>query len=169
MKKPIFHGALALALAAALGGCAFPSAIHPQADEAPLMTLAAHGVQIYECRPGSAGPAWTFVAPEAELFDATGHHVGRHGAGPTWEHDDGSAFTGAVRARVDVQGGRAIPWLLLAARAQGTQGAFTPVTSVQRVNTVGGLPPAQGCTAEAAGRRVRVAYRADYVLLSGRR
>ncbi len=133
--------------------------------EIPLMTVAAHGVQIYECRaaPG-ASPAWAFVAPEADLFDAEGHRIGTHGAGPFWQHQDGSRFTGTVRARADSPQPKAIPWLLLSAKTQGSEGVFSRVSSVQRLNTADGLPPANGCDSTALGKRAQMQYRADYVL-----
>ena len=36
----------------------------------------------------------------------------------------------------------AIPWLLLTAKSNGPEGSFSNVTSIQRVNTVGGIAPA---------------------------
>jgi hypothetical protein len=133
--------------------------------ETVLMTVSAHGVQIHECRaaPG-ADPAWAFVAPEAELFDADGHRIGHHSAGPVWQHEDGSGFTGTVRACVASPLPQAIPWLWLSAVPQGPHGVFSRVSSVQRLNTVGGKPPGFGCHRGTLGRRVRMAYRADYVL-----
>ena len=151
-------------LGAAVTGCAVPD-LEPPAGETALMTVFAHGVQIHECRaaPG-ATPVWTFVAPEADLFDANGRRIGRHGAGPVWRHDDGSGFVGTVRSRVESPRPRAIAWLLLAAHPQGPDGAFARVSSVQRLNTVGGQPPGFGCDTDTLGTRVRMAYRADYVL-----
>ncbi|MBK6615832.1 DUF3455 domain-containing protein [Ottowia sp.] len=155
---------------AALAGCAATTApITPPPDQQRLMALAAHGVQIYECRAtANAAPAWAFVAPEADLFDAQGRHAGRHGAGPFWEHADGSRFTGSVRARMDAPTAGAIPWLLLDAKPEAQPGAFSRVASVQRLHTVGGQPPATGCTSATLGQRVRMAYRADYVLFAPR-
>ena len=151
-------------LGGALTGCAVPGVEAPS-GETPLMTVAAHGVQIYECRaaPGAA-PAWAFVAPEAELFDANGRRIGHHGAGPVWTHDDGSGFAGTVRSRADAPQAGAIPWLLLSARAQGPNGVVSRVSSVQRVNTVGGIAPGKGCDSATLGQRAKMAYRADYVL-----
>lgn len=160
------RAALFAVAAVALAGCAStPSAIEPPAGEKPLMTVVAHGVQIYECRAAAGGaPAWTFVAPEADLFDPTGRRIGRHGAGPAWQHADGSGFSGTVRARADAPQAGAIAWLLLSARPQGPGGAFSRVSHVQRVNTVAGQAPADGCSAAALGTRVHMAYRADYRL-----
>jgi hypothetical protein len=155
---------IAAALAAAVTGCASPAALTPT-GEVPLMTLAAHGVQIYECRAAQgAAPAWAFVAPDADLFDASGRRIGKHGAGPFWQHEDGSRVVGAVHSRMDSPRPGAIPWLLLTAKNDGPAGAFARVSSVQRLDTVGGQAPADGCGAAALGKRVHIAYRADYVL-----
>lgn len=158
-----------IALLGALLACTMTKAvaqdIKPPAGEIPLMTVAAHGVQIYECRAtAGAAPAWTFVAPEADLFDASGRRIGTHGAGPFWQHEDGSRFTGTVRARADAPQPKAIPWLLLSATKQGSDGVFSRVSSVQRLNTVDGQPPAAGCDSTALGKRAQMQYRADYVL-----
>ena len=54
-----------------------------------VATFRAEGAQIYECKPGNDGKlAWVFREPIATLLldDKT---VGRHYAGPTWEHRDG--------------------------------------------------------------------------------
>ena len=92
-------------LAIVLGGTAIGHAatqVDAPSGEVALMTLAAHGVQVYECSDASsAAPAWTFIAPDADLFDANSRRIGKHGAGPTWQHEDGSRFVGAVRARAD--------------------------------------------------------------------
>lgn len=155
---------VAALLAGAAVNCAAQD-INAPAGEIPLMTVGAHGVQIYECRAvPAAAPAWTFVAPEADLFDADGRRIGTHGAGPFWQHEDGSRIVGTVRARLDSPQPRAIPWLLLATRAQGPDGLFSRVSSVQRLNTVGGQPPADGCDSATLGKRSHMAYRADYML-----
>lgn len=150
-----------------LAGCAAPG-VEPPASEMPLMRVAAQGVQIYECRAAQGTPAWTFVAPEADLFDGSGRLIGRHGAGPFWRHEDGSGFTGSVLARADAPRAHAIPWLLLSARTEGRAGVFERVSSVQRLNTVGGMAPSAGCTASTLGQQVRMAYRADYVMFAPR-
>jgi hypothetical protein len=162
-----------------------PDALRPPPGEVLQRTLWATGVQIYECRAkagaapgtaagtGAAGAAgatgateWAFVGPEATLADAQGAIVGKHFAGPTWEAGDGSKVVGTVKARVDPPGAGAIPWLLLETRNVGKgTGLFARVTSVQRVATVGGLPPAaSGCTSTTIGQKARVDYKAEYAM-----
>ena len=132
-----------------------------------LESLAARGVQVYECRVDAAAPGgarWVFVAPQAELFDRTGRLVGTHFAGPQWQAADGSRIAGELQARADAPQADAIPWLLLSAKSVGADGRFARVTSVQRVNTRGGQAPRRACDAAAAGETERVPYTADYLL-----
>jgi hypothetical protein len=142
-----------------------PETLKPAANESLAMVVAARGVQIYECRArqGAAdGHDWVFVAPEAELFDAQGRSIGRHGAGPFWEALDGSRIVGTLKSRADAPIAKAIPWLLLTVKSTGAEGAFSKVTSVQRVNTRGGAAPGFGCMPETTGTTVRVHYQAEY-------
>ena len=97
MNRPSRTGVcpLILLLAACAGEppLAVPDKLKPDAGESLAMIVAAKGVQIYECRAGKdavAGYEWVFVAPEAALFDARGNPIGRHGAGPQWQANDGS-------------------------------------------------------------------------------
>ena len=157
----------------AAGACARPSRsmvevpdkLKPGANESMAMIAAAKGVQIYECRAKKdqvGGYEWAFVAPEADLFDERGSRIGRHYAGPHWESTDGSKILGTVKERADAPVSGAIPWLLLSARSVGPDGSFSKVTSIQRVNTVGGVAPASPCSQAAAGTPARIDYTADY-------
>jgi hypothetical protein len=129
------------------------------------MIVPAKGVQIYECRAKKDQVAtyeWAFVAPQAELFDAHGKRIGRHYAGPHWEATDGSKILGTVKERAEAPVPDAIPWLLLATKSVCPEGSFSKVTSIQRVNTVGGVAPKAGCTQVEAGTAARIHYTADY-------
>jgi len=142
-----------------------PDNLRPGSDASLAMIVAATGAQIYECRARKeqAGAyEWAFVAPEADLFDARGTRIGRHYAGPHWESIDGSKIVGVVKERADAPVADAIPWLLLAAKSVGPDGAFSKVTSIQRVNTAGGVAPKAGCSQAAAGTSVRISYTAEY-------
>ena len=78
-----------------------------------MITLHAEGAQIYECKLGNDGKlAWAFREPIATLLldDKT---VGRHYAGPNWEHVDGSAVTAKAVANAPGQSAGDIPWLKL--------------------------------------------------------
>ena len=158
----------ALLLVLFVEGCAsapsvdVPEKLQPGSSETLAMIVPARGVQIYECRVAKEGAYdWAFIAPEAELFDASGKKIGKHFAGPHWESADGSMIAGATKERADAPAANAIPWLLLSAKSVGPQGAFANVTSVQRVHTAGGVAP-KGCFEAEAGMRLRVGYTADY-------
>jgi hypothetical protein len=154
-----------LAAAACTSAVVIPESLSPGSGESLAVTMPARGVQIYQCRArkGDDGAyEWAFVAPEAELLDSRGHVVGHHGAGPSWEAKDGSRVTATVKARADAPDTRAIPWLLLAAKSSGPTGTLGNVTSVQRVDTHGGVAPADGCTRETLGKEARVHYLAEY-------
>jgi hypothetical protein len=119
-----------------------PQQIQTPAGEQMVLQLHAVGVQIYVCQENSEGkPAWVVKAPEAELYDREGYSVGKHYAGPTWKHADGSEVSARLVARVDSPEPQAIPWLLLAATRNSGDGVFNGVTSIQRINTQGGQAP----------------------------
>jgi hypothetical protein len=173
VKRTLLATALAVAATAAVVASAappspdIPAALEPAAREALADTLSAKGVQIYECRAEStSGPAWKFIAPEADLFDTDGEQIGLHGAGPFWQAVDGSRIVGQVKARTEAPTRGALPWLLLITQSTGAAGRFSTVTSIQRIDTVGGLAPAEPCTAELIGVRTRTPYTAIYRLFS---
>ena len=143
-----------------------PDALRPATNELLATTVGARGVQVYECRArkDGSGHEWAFVAPDADLLDAQGKTIGRHGAGPYWQAVDGSRVVGTVKARAEAPASGSIPWLLLTTKSSGPVGAFSNVTSIQRVNTVGGIAPATPCTAQLTGTPARVPYTADYRL-----
>jgi len=166
----------AICLFAVLAGCAsessaptsqpVPDKLRPAEGETLVSTVAARGVQIYECRAKKDDPAaaeWVFVAPEAGLYDMHGTPVGHHYAGPRWEHNDGSKIVGAVKERSDAPVPGAIPWLLLTTTSDGPTGLYTRVTSVQRIATVGGTAPVAGCSSAQIGQTARVPYQANYM------
>jgi len=155
---------LAIVAAAALARAA--SAQVPPAlaatGESAVVTLHAEGAQIYECKAGTDGKlAWAFREPIATLL-LDGKSVGRHFAGPSWEHVDGSAVVGKAVANVAGQTPGDIPWLKLDVTAHRGTGTLSGVTTVQRINTRGGVH-AGGC--DNAGALYSAPYSADYVFL----
>jgi Protein of unknown function (DUF3455) len=142
-----------------------PDTLEPPADSVLLFVLEARGVQIYVCEtdPNDATAfIWTFKAPKAELLNERGEVVGSHFAGPTWQGQDGSAVIGAVLERADAPDAEAIPWLLLEAKDHEGSGAFSTITHIQRLDTVGGVTPTEGCDEAHAGEEVRAPYEATY-------
>ena len=125
----------------------------------------ATGVQIYRYgadKSDAARFSWALIRPEADLIDHSGHKMGKHFAGPTWEASDGSRVTGEVVARADSPDPKAVPWLLLRANSAAGNGVFGGVRFIQRLRTVGGAAPAAGCDAASAGNETRVPYAAEY-------
>lgn len=126
------------------------------------------GVQIYVCTASTTDTtqfAWTFKAPQANLYNDRGDIVGIHyasPAGPTWQASDGSKVVGAVVAKAD-QDPNAIPWLLLRAISNEGSGLFSHVVYIQRLYTVGGKAPVGGCDQTNSHREVLVDYTAQYL------
>jgi hypothetical protein len=130
--------------------------------EKVVATLHAEGAQVYECKGGSDGKlAWTFREPIATLL-SDGKTVGRHYAGPNWELADGSAVTGKAAGNAPGATPKDIPWLKLEVVASRGSGALSGVTTVQRINTVGGRYDG---ACEKAGTFFSAPYSADYVFL----
>jgi Protein of unknown function (DUF3455) len=160
---------ISLFLLAILAAAARPSAASAQVPpalaapgESAVITLHAEGAQIYECKPGNDGKlAWAFREPIATLLldDKT---VGRHYAGPNWEHVDGSAVTAKAVANAPGQSAGDIPWLKLEATGHRGSGTLAGITTVQRINTRGGVH-AGAC--DRAGALYSAPYAADYVFL----
>jgi hypothetical protein len=142
------------------------SAQAPDAIAAPgkIQILKAHavGAQIYECKMDKNGKlAWQFREPIAALiFD--GKTIGRHYAGPTWELTDGSVVTGKVTGSAAGATSKDIKWLRLDAIAHRGSGQLSDATTVQRLDTSGGVADSD-CT--AAGDFLGVPYASEYVFL----
>src|ERR1051325_5907782 len=70
--------------------------------ETIIVTFHAEGAQVYECKAGADGKlAWAFREPIATLL-LEGKTIGRHYAGPNWEHADGSAVVGKMTGRLAI-------------------------------------------------------------------
>jgi hypothetical protein len=144
---------------------AIPDTLKLPDTQKTSLEVKATGVQIYACSASKTDPSkfeWTFKAPEADLFDGAGTKVGRHYAGPTWESTDGSKVVGELKAKDDGPDPAAIPWLLLTSKSTSGTGVFARTLSIQRLNTVGGKAPADGCDQSNAGKEARIAYKATY-------
>ena len=179
-SRPLF-----LALLISAGSCAsfasaspesgtaspVPESLKPPATQ--VMALEAHavGVQIYVCSANKADPTrfeWAFKAPKADLFDGDGKKIGKHYAGPTWESNDGSKVIGEVVTKDNGPAADAIPWLLLTAKSTSGKGIFSQILSIQRLSTVGGKAPAEGCDKAQSGKEARVPYKARYTFFAAK-
>jgi hypothetical protein len=164
---PLFRTALALLL---LSGSlvSAPAAETPLPDaiaapgETIVLTVRAEGAQVYECKAGADGKsAWAFREPIATLL-VDGKTVGRHYAGPNWEHSDGSAVVGKAIGNAPGATPNDLPWLKLEVTSRRGSGILTGVTTVQRINTQGGK--LEGACDKAGALR-SAPYSADYVFL----
>lgn len=140
-----------------------PVVLNPPADATLEAAFGARGVQTYICALPAAGgaPAWVLKAPHAVLFHGF-DTAAIHFAGPSWQALDGSLVTGTKVAADPGPDPTAIPWLLLKAATNVGPGLFSDVTSIQRLDTEGGVAPATGCDADHVNAQVLVPYRADY-------
>jgi hypothetical protein len=140
-----------------------PDKIKAPAGEEVVLVAHATGSQIYTCQQGSDGKyAWTLKAPEADLHDQQGAVIGKHYAGPTWKHNDGSEVSGKAAAKVDAPDADSIPWLLVTVTGHAGNGVLSRVSSIQRIHTKGGQPPATGCDASTPNGEKKISYTADY-------
>jgi hypothetical protein len=157
---------LAVAVFFPLAAPSMASTQVPAAIAAPgetlVMTLHAEGAQIYDCKAGAGGkPAWQFREPIATLL-MDGKTVGRHFAGPSWELAAGGRVVGKEVAHAAGATPKDIPWLKLAATSQPETGGLTGTTTIERLNTKGGV--AQG-SCDQVGTFLSVPYSADYAFL----
>lgn len=121
------------------------------------------GAQIYECKAGNDGKlSWTFREPIAALM-LDGKTVGRHYAGPTWELTDGSAITAKATGNAPGATANDVAWLKLDVTSHRGKGLLSDISTVQRLNTRGGVMQG-GCN--QAGAMRSVPYSADYSFLS---
>ncbi len=138
-----------------------PDAIQA-AGETAVVTLHAEGAQVYECKAAADGKlAWAFREPIAALFE-NGKTIGRHYAGPNWEHTDGSAVTGKATGNAPGATANDIPLLKLEVTARRGSGTLANISTVQRLNTVGGKLDG---ACDKAGAFKSAPYSADYVFL----
>jgi hypothetical protein len=161
------NGALALVLlSGSLASAPAAETPLPDAIAAPgatvVLTVHAEGAQVYECKAGTDGRlTWAFREPIATLM-ADGKTVGRHYAGPNWEHSDGSAVVGKTIGNAPGATASDIPWLKLDVASRRGSGILSDVTTVQRINTKGGK--LEGAC-DSAGSYRSAPYSADYVFL----
>lgn len=161
---------------------AVPSNLVVPSGQTPFLIGHARGTQNYVCVLGVSGFAWTFVGPQATLFDEAGHQLITHflSANPieagtlraTWQHsgDSSTVWAAAVASSSDpnyVAPG-AIPWLLLrvvgAQYGPGFGDDMIGTAYLHRVNTAGGAAPSTGCGVAAdVGKKAWVPYATDYI------
>jgi hypothetical protein len=123
-----------------------------------------NSVQVYTCRQTDQGFAWSGPDPDAILTNAEKTLTVHHYKGPTWEATDGSMVRsdGKLAKHFVASKENAVHCLELPAQEATKQ--FGKVTFVHRIDTSGGLPPAdKPCDAQHAGDQERVNYSATYL------
>jgi len=186
-RQVLLAGTAALAMltapaAQAQGVTPVPGNLEVPVGHSQFLVAHAYGTQNYICTHARGGFEWTFFGPQATLFDDGGQQIATHFLSPnpdeswkpraTWQDSRDSSATWAVAIESSSDGDfvdpDAIPWLLL--RVVGTEegtfggGLLSETTFLQRVNTVGGLAPDNGCgRALDIGIKALVPYAADYI------
>jgi hypothetical protein len=149
---------LTLLLPIASGHAEVPDAIAVP-GEALVVRVHAEGAQVYDCKADASGQlVWQFREPIATLIEG-GKTVGRHYAGPHWELEDGSIVAAKAVGRAPGATAQDIPQLKLEVMSRRGTGRLTDVTTVQRLDTKGGV--AEG-RCPSAGALLSVPYSADY-------
>jgi uncharacterized protein DUF3455 len=130
--------------------------------ETGIVTLHAEGAQVYDCKAGADGKlAWAFREPIATLL-LDGKTVGRHYAGPNWDYVDGSGVTAKAVGNAPGKSASDIPWLKLEVTARRGSGVLAGATTIQRINTVGGV---MSGACDKAGAFHSAPYSTEYVFL----
>jgi len=135
-----------------------------------VATFFAEGVQKYKAQQkAGSNPTtfeWVFVAPEANLYDATNTKVGTHSAGPTWQLS-GATTDSIYGQQFSPPKSAASPdptridWLqLMPKTGKVPTGIFANVSYIQRIATTGGKVPAT--LPVSAGETIDVKYTAIY-------
>ena len=140
-----------------------PANLTPPAGNVESFRFQARGSQIYTAMEDPANPGsfiWVFKAPLATLY-LNGSPKGQHYGGPTWEYKDGSKVVGKKIASAASATAGSIPQLLLQAVSHSGRGAFSEISYIQRLNTVGGIAPA--APPVSADDEADVPYTATYV------
>lgn len=151
---------LVIAASTAVAGQLFLAGMGQAADKVQVGSLHAEGAQVYECKANDAKAlVWQFREPIATLFE-NGKTVGRHYAGPNWELADGGIVAAKVAARKPGATANDIPILTLEVTTRSGGGRLADVTTIERVNTRGGV--AEG-PCPTAGVFLSAPYSADYV------
>ena len=141
---------------------------NPPEGNSRVFTFFADGVQKYRAEeiPDSNPVAyrWVFVAPQADLYDATNKKVGTHSQGPTWQLSASDSIYGQAFDPPRTAPGAdatSIDWLLLMPKTDHAPiGVFANVDYVQRLDTRGGKAPDTAPT--SAADIISVHYTAIY-------
>jgi hypothetical protein len=141
-----------------------PDALRATPNEVLQDVLTAVGDTTYTCRRKGDALSWVETGSDATLVDPARRSVGTVAPGRYFVGYDGSYVVGRV-AGEEVVAANALPWQRLVARFNAGErrgeGRFARTSSVQRVQTTGGMPPDPACAQE--GVSLFVPYSATYL------
>ncbi len=165
-----------------------PANLEVPAGNTAFLVGHATGTQNYVCLPSGTGFAYVLFTPEATLFDEHGRQIITHFFSPnpfengtiraTWQDSDTSTVWGKVKPGdsashldfPDVVADGAIAWLKVTAvgAKDGPRGGdkLSDTTFIQRLNTSGGVAPADCTKLADVGKEAFVPYTADYFFYS---
>jgi Protein of unknown function (DUF3455) len=150
--------AISIALVASVG----PPPTAASSGETVVATFHAEGAQIYQCHSTSDGNRTWQPREEIATLLHDGKTVGRHYAGPSWEHIDGSVLQAREVQTLAAPTSKDLPWIEYQVTLRLGFGTLSGVTSIRRINTAGGVTQGR-CS--AADTFLSMPYRADYEFL----
>jgi hypothetical protein len=143
---------------------ALPASLQAPSNEVLQNVLTAVGDMTYSCRREDGQLSWVQTGPEATLVDTLRKTVGTVMPGGYFTANDGSYFVGRV-TNEEIVAASAVSWERSVARrhvkGENGDGLFAATTSVQRVQTTGGVPPEPACS--QLGQSLFVPYTATYM------
>ncbi|WP_337690237.1 DUF3455 domain-containing protein [Mycetohabitans sp. B46] len=163
-------GACALGLAACAApdvppsNSTLPASLQAKPVELLQEVFRVHGNETYVCQRNGNQLSWHATGTLATLVDASRHSAGVISPGGYFIATDGSYVVTRLLAQ-EIISASTLPWQRLTAvhssAEPGEAGRFTNITSIQRVQTSGGLPPDPVCTVERTA--LYVPYSATYL------
>jgi Protein of unknown function (DUF3455) len=169
-----------------------PGNLEVSAGNTAFLVGHATGTQNYVCLPSGTGFAYVLFTPEATLFDKHNRQIITHFFSPnlapdpgeirgtiraTWQDSDDTSIVWAKAtdsashaSNPDFVADGAVAWLKLAVvgtkDGPGGGDTLSDTTFVQRLNTSGGVAPADCTSLADVGKERFVPYTADYFFYS---
>ncbi|CBW77099.1 conserved hypothetical protein (plasmid) [Mycetohabitans rhizoxinica HKI 454] len=166
----LVSGACALGLAACAApdvppsNSTLPASLQAKPVEVLQEVFRVHGNETYVCQRNGNQLSWHATGTLATLVDASRHSAGVISPGGYFIATDGSYVVTRLLAQ-EIISASTLPWQRLTAvhssAEPGEAGRFANITSIQRVQTSGGLPPDPVCTVERTA--LYVPYSATYL------
>ena len=140
-----------------------PHALIPPAGNVVALVLVASGEAKFQCGDAGGTYAWQSLGAHGRLYAPDHHLVGHDDDWREWEYQDGSKVGGKVIESAPSITTESMAQALYRATDSAPSGAFAGVTYIQRVHTIGGVPPKQPCSNATTGTQQQSVYSADYI------